>query len=84
MKIYVDNNHRCHTADNNGTYREMDVDFFDGKCDAFVAGYCCDDSNGYLQIFPWKSYVELEAAQLQHESDRAKLAEAYQEGVNSV
>lgn len=38
MKIYIDNDCKCHTS-NDGTMREFDVPFFDGKCPAFIDGY---------------------------------------------
>jgi len=41
--------------------------FFEGKCDTFVEGYCYDDSNGYVQIYPWKPYDELDSAQREYE-----------------
>lgn len=74
MKIYVDEDYRCHTINPDGNFREFDVPFFDGKCTAFVEGYCRDDSEGYVQIYPWKDYNELDAAQREYE--RQKLADA--------
>lgn len=38
MKIYIDNEYKCHVS-NDGTMREFDVPFFDGKCAAFIEGY---------------------------------------------
>ena len=38
MKIYIDNDNKCHTSDD-GTMREFEVEFFDGKCPAFIEGY---------------------------------------------
>lgn len=38
MKIYIDNDCRCHTS-NDGTMREFDVPDFDGKCAAYIEGY---------------------------------------------
>lgn len=38
MKICIDKDCKCHTA-NDGTMREFDVPFFDGKCPAFIEGY---------------------------------------------
>lgn len=38
MKIYIDNDCKCHVS-NDGTMREFDVPFFDGKCPVFVEGY---------------------------------------------
>lgn len=98
MKIYIDSKFHCHTSDPEGTFREVDHPFFNGKCQTFIEGYCYDDSKGYVQIYPWKPYDELDAAQREHERQllaeyEAALAEsipvsdltaAYQEGVNSV
>lgn len=77
MKIYVDSNFHCHTTNPDGTYREVETDFFNGKCAAFVEGFCYDDSKGYVQIYPWKPYSELDAAQREYEQQLlAKYAEA--------
>ena len=38
MKIYIDNEYKCHVS-NDGTMREFDLPFFDGKCAEFVEGY---------------------------------------------
>ena len=38
MKIYIDNDYKCHVTDD-GTMREFDVPFFDGKCTEFIEGY---------------------------------------------
>ena len=67
MKIYIDNEFKCHTTNPDGTLREIETNFFDGKCDAFVEGYCYDTSKGYTQIYPWKPYGELDSAQREYE-----------------
>ena len=84
MKIYIDSESRCHTTNPDGIYREVEHPFFDDKCQTFVGGYCYDDSKGYVQIYSWKPYNELAAAQAQYEADQKELAAAYQKGVNSV
>lgn len=38
MTIYIDGDFLCHTTDGDGR-RAFDVEFFDGKCAAFVEGY---------------------------------------------
>ena len=38
MKVYLDTNYRCH-AENDGTYREVETNYFDGKCPDFIDGY---------------------------------------------
>lgn len=74
MKIYIDSECHCHTTNQDGAFREVEDKFFDGKCKTFVEGYCYDDSKGYVQIYPWKPYDELDAAQREYE--RQKLADA--------
>lgn len=64
--IYIDSDYKCHVVDD-GTMTAVEIDFFDGKCDTFVEGYCYDTSKGYVQIYPWKPYKELDAAQRQYE-----------------
>ena len=78
MKIYIDNDYKCHTS-NDGTMREFDVPFFDGKCTAFIEGYryvpqgeIWTRSDGVqfkgVMISPWKEYHILAAAQAQYEA----------------
>ena len=38
MKIYIDNEYKCHVS-NDGSMREFDLPFFDGKCTEFIGGY---------------------------------------------
>lgn len=82
--IYVDSDFKCHTTNTNGSLREVETDFFDGKCDAFIEGYRFVPSNeswtrtdGVVfhgeMIAPWKDYAELDNAQRKHE--RQLLAE---------
>lgn len=77
MKIYIDNDYKCHVS-SDGTMREFDVAFFDGKCDAFVEGYRYVPSgetwtraDGEVfkgeMIAPWKNYTELYIAQLEYD-----------------
>lgn len=95
MKIYIDSEYRCHTQNQEGVFREVETDFFDGRCDAFIEGFVFDDSKGYRQIYPWKYYVELDNAQREYEKQLladlqansisiSELEAAYQEGVNSA
>ena len=94
MKIYIDSDFKCHTF-NDGTMTAVETDYFDNKCDTFIAGYRFvpsgsewTRSDGVVfhgeMITPWKPYNELAAAQAQYERDMADLQAAYQEGVNSV
>lgn len=84
MKVYIDSECRCHIINPDGNYREVEHPFFDNKCQTFVEGYCYDDSKGYVQIYPWKPYDELAAAQAQYELMMAETESAYREGVNSI
>ena len=77
MKIYIDSEYKCHVSDD-GTMREFDVPFFDGKCQAFIEGYRyipTDETwtradgvefKGEM-IAPWKNYTELYIAQLEYD-----------------
>lgn len=73
MKIYIDSEYRCHTANPDGVFREVETQFFVGKCQTYVEGFCYDDSKGYIQIYPWKPHSELDTAQREYE--RQLLAE---------
>ena len=77
MIIYLDNEYKCHIS-NDGTMREFDVPFFDGKCPEFIAGYRYVPEgerwvkpNGVFfrgeMITPWKDSRELEKAQREYE-----------------
>lgn len=77
MKIYIDSEYKCHVS-NDGTMREFDLPFFDGKCQTFVEGYRYVPSgerwvkpNGEFfrgeMISAWKDYNTLEKAQMQYE-----------------
>ena len=78
MKIYIDNDYKCHAIPAEGL-REFDVPFFDSKCDAFIEGYRyvpADEewtrADGEVfrgeMIAPWKPYTELHIAQLEYEA----------------
>ena len=86
MKIYLDSDFRCHLMDD-GTMREVETDFFDGKCAAYIEGYryvpegeVWTRSDGVVfhgeMIAPAEDYGALAKAQEQHELDEAqRLAE---------
>ena len=67
MKIYLDSNFNCHTTNEDSAYREIETNSFDGKCRTFIEGYCYDDSNGCVAVYPWKPYSELDDAQTPYE-----------------
>jgi hypothetical protein len=92
--IFLDSEWKCH-VNNDGNMNEIQTDFFDGKCDAFIEGYrfvpageTWTRSDGVVftgqMVAPWKDYAILAAYQEQYETTNAELAAAYQEGVNSI
>ena len=87
MKIYIDNDFKCHTSNVDGTYREVETDFFIGKCDEFIEGYrfvpsgdtwIREDGVEFTgeMVTPWKPYSELDAAQREYERERLAEYEA--------
>ena len=38
MELYIDSQYKCHVSSGEGL-REMNVDFFEGKCKIFIEGY---------------------------------------------
>ena len=75
--IYIDSEFKCHVT-NDGTMREVETSFFDGKCDAYIEGYrfvpsgeSWTRSDGVVfhgeMISPWKDYAELDNAQREYE-----------------
>ncbi len=80
MTIYIDNDYKCHVADD-GTMTAVDTDAFDGKCDAYIEGYRFVPSgetwtreDGVLfvgeMIAPWRPWAELDAAQREYEREQ--------------
>lgn len=95
MKVFIDSEYRCHTTNPDGFFREVETDFFDGKCQAVIEGYRYippdeswmredgEEFNGEM-FSPATDYEPLGIAQKQYELDMAEAAASYQEGVNSV
>lgn len=90
--IYIDSEFKCHTTNPDGTYRAVETNFFDGKCDSFIEGYrfipadeSWERSDGTVfdgeMVSPWKDYNELDAAQRDYE--RQLLAE-YESLINEL
>lgn len=86
MTIYIDSDYKCHVS-NDGTMREFDVPFFDGKCDSFIEGYRYvpagetwerEDDEVFTgeMIAPWKNYADLAAAQTLYELEQMKEVQA--------
>lgn len=70
--IFVDFENKCHVTDD-GNMTAVETDFFDGKCEAFVEGFCFDINIGV--IYAYKPYSELDAVQREYERERLKDAE---------
>jgi hypothetical protein len=85
LKIYIDDDFKCHNTNPDGIFREVEDEFFDGKCPVFIEGYRLKPEGetwvredgevftGGKMITPWKDFDELDAAQRQYE--RQLLAE---------
>ena len=91
MKIYIDSDYKCSTASAEGR-RELDAEFFDGKCSALIEGYryvpageTWTRADGAAfpgeMISPWKDYEILAAAQAAYEE---RDAEAMQETADLI
>lgn len=89
--VYIDSDFKCHTV-NDGTKREIQTDFFAGKCDAYIEGYrfipngeTWTRSDGVVfegeMISPWKDYAELDAAQREYER---QLLATYEQALKTV
>ena len=74
MKVYIDSEFKCHVSPGEGLM-EVEVSFFDNKCNEFVEGYRYIPSGSVWiredgveftgeMISPWKDYNELAIAQL--------------------
>lgn len=95
--IYIDSEFKCHVS-NDGTMAEVQTDFFDGKCDAFVEGYrfvpedeSWTRSDGEVfhgeMMAPWQNFDELDAAQREYEKQlineyEEELAELHENSVS--
>jgi hypothetical protein len=79
LKIYIDDDFKCHNTNPDGIFREVEDEFFDGKCPVFIEGYRLKPEGetwvredgevftGGKMIAPWKDLDELDAAQRQYE-----------------
>lgn len=85
MVIYYGSDYKCH-VENDGTLTAANVEFFDGKCKAFVEGYrylpsgqmwTRPDGEAFTgeMIWPWRDYVLLEEFQRQYEEMLAQQAD---------
>ena len=94
MKIYIDNEFKCHLT-NDGTMKEVETTFFDNKCDSFIEGYryvpagetwVREDGVEFKgeMIAPWRNYSILAELQEQYDEILAEAQAAYENGVNSI
>lgn len=84
MLVYIDTDFKCHVS-NDGTMREFDVPFFEGKCPTLIEGYryvpageTWEREDGEIfegeMISPWKDYSKLYLAQLEYEVEQYRIA----------
>ena len=77
MTIYIDNDYKCHVADD-GTMTAVTTDVFDGKCNAYIEGYRFVPSGETWtredgvefegeMIAPWRPWSELDGEQREYE-----------------
>ena len=92
MKIYIDNDFKCHTSDPDGIYTAVETDFFDGKCAAYIDGYRYVPAGAAWMrpdgvvfqgemIAPWKDWRELDAAQRAYERE---LLRQYEQALSEI
>ena len=77
MKVYIDEEFKCHCEDGKGR-TAVESDFFDDLCPEFIEG-CCYVPAGEMTlsedgtiirgetIFPWKPFNEIYQAQLRYQ-----------------
>lgn len=81
MKVYIDSEFKCHPTNADGIYTEVESDFFDGMCPAFISGYrfipdgaSWTNSKGVVfqgeMIAPWKDFGELDEVQRKYEKQK--------------
>ena len=86
MKVYIDSEFKCHVSPGEGL-TEVEVSFFDNKCNEFVEGYryipsgsvwTRDDGVEFAgeMVSPWKDYNELAMAQLAYLTVRYSKAQS--------
>ena len=81
MRIYIDNDFKCHVSDPDGTLTAVETDFFDGKCAAYIEGYRFVPAGAEwtrpdgvvfpgAMVAPWKDWRELDEAQRAYEREQ--------------
>ena len=92
MKIYIDNDFKCHASDPDGAYTAVETDFFDGKCDVYIEGYrfvpageAWTRPDGVTftgeMIAPWKDWRDLDEAQRAYER---QLIAKYEQALSEI
>lgn len=82
MKIYIDNDYKCHTFPGDG-FTSVETDAFDGKCRQYIEGYrfvpaghswTREDGQVFIgeMIAPWRDYALLAEFQSIYEEEQAK------------
>ena len=83
--IFFDSDYKCRINNPDGSFREVETDFFDGKCDAFIEGYRFipeghkwEREDGEVfegeMIAPWVDYNELLLLQKDYDHQDAENA----------
>lgn len=91
MTIYVDNDYKCHVADD-GTMTVVDTDAFDGKCNEYIEGYrfvpagetwTRDDGVQFAgqMVSPWRDIRQYNSEQQQY--NQTLLAQ-YEQALTSI
>ena len=91
MTIYIDNDYKCHVADD-GTMTAVDTDAFDGKCAEYIEGYrfvpagqawTREDGKVFEggMVAPWVDWATLDAEQREYE--RQQLAQ-YESALSEI
>ena len=86
MTIYIDNDYKCHVADD-GTMTAVETDVFDGKCNAYIEGYrfvpagetwTREDGEVFegCMVAPWVDWATLDAAQREYERQQLAAAQS--------
>lgn len=85
MKIYIDNDYKCHTSPGDGL-TAVETDAFDGKCRQYIEGYrfvpagetwTREDGQVFTgeMVAPWRPYEILTEFQAIYEEELAKQAD---------
>ena len=92
MRIYIDNDFKCHVSDPDGTLTAVETDFFDGKCAAYIEGYRFVPAGAEWtrpdgvtfageMIAPWKDWRDLDEAQRAYER---QLIAKYEQALSEI